>query len=276
MKYFFRIIIFFLLSYISIANAASSVKLPISESVPGGIEILTFHIEPSMQPNAYFQGHQVFLLPNKNDRLWYALVGIPLTAKPQNYYVKIFLKDGSVINKKFSVNSKSYPAEYLKGNILSSGKEEAKTKSAIDEARTIWTNNIPESLTFNLPVEGKIFGDFGLQRFYNKKPRKPHNGVDIAAVLNSPVKAPLDGEVILTGNYNDTGNTIILNHGNGLLTLYAHLNKIFIEKGHYVKTGMIIGSVGQGGIISQPHLHWSVLLNGEFVNPKLFLLKRTT
>ena len=123
------------------------------------------------------------------------------------------------------------------------------------------------------PVEGRYSSPFGLRRFFNEQARKPHSGLDIVANEGTPVRAAADGVVINTGNYFFNGNTVFIDHGQGLITMYCHLNRIDVSDGQQVKRGDLIGGVGSTGRVTGAHLHWSVLLNGTLVNPELFLSK---
>ena len=125
---------------------------------------------------------------------------------------------------------------------------------------------------FVLPVEGRISGNFGNQRIFNGVPKSPHSGTDIAAPTGTPVKSAGDGVVVLNGkDYFYTGNMVIVDHGQGLQTLYAHLQESKVKLGDVVKQGDIIGLVGSTGRATGPHLHWGASLNNVRFRPHSLL-----
>lgn len=131
---------------------------------------------------------------------------------------------------------------------------------------------------FIVPVEGAISGYFGNQRIFNGTPKSPHSGTDIAAPEGTPVKASGDGKVILSGkNYFYTGNMVIIDHGQGLQTIYAHLKEAKVKEGDFVSKGDIIGTVGKTGRATGPHLHWGASLNNVRFRPHslLNIMKKT-
>lgn len=125
---------------------------------------------------------------------------------------------------------------------------------------------------FIVPVEGQISGHFGNQRIFNGTPKSPHSGTDIAASEGTPVKAASDGKVILSGkDYFYTGNMVIIDHGQGLQTIYAHLKEAKVKEGDEVKQGDIIGLVGKTGRATGAHLHWGASLNNVRFRPHSLL-----
>ena len=121
---------------------------------------------------------------------------------------------------------------------------------------------------FIVPVKGRISGNFGNQRVFNGIPKSPHTGADIAAPEGTPVKAAGDGVVVLSGkDYFYTGNMVVIDHGQGLQTIYAHLKDASVKEKDAVKKGDVIGHVGQTGRATGAHLHWGASLNNVRFNP---------
>lgn len=125
---------------------------------------------------------------------------------------------------------------------------------------------------FGWPVEGTLTGVFGSQRILNGKPKNPHNGADIAAAEGTLIVAPADGVAALAADdmfY--TGMTVMLDHGLGLTSVYAHMSDILVKPGAMVKRGDPIGRVGATGRVTGAHLHWGVTLGKTHLDPELLL-----
>ncbi len=127
---------------------------------------------------------------------------------------------------------------------------------------------------FVRPVNGITTGVFGSQRILNGKPRRPHFGIDIAAPKGTKVINSNSGKVLLAEkNLFFTGGTIIVEHGHGLISIYSHLDKIFVNKGKFVKKGQLIATVGSTGRSTGPHLDFRLYCNNVPVDPDLVIKK---
>ena len=210
----------------------------------------------------------------KDKDQWYAVVGIPLSAATGNH--ELHLDPGGTI--RFEVRAKDYETQHI--TIKDRRKVEpnaedlrriSREKKRITTALRSWSDGSAPHLPLLRPVNGEQSSAFGLRRFFNGKPRKPHSGLDIAAPRGTPVIAPAAGVVVDTGNYFFNGNSVFIDHGQGLVTMYCHLDSIAVKKGQKIARGERIGNVGSTGRVTGPHLHWSVSLNDARVDPALLM-----
>jgi murein DD-endopeptidase MepM/ murein hydrolase activator NlpD len=124
---------------------------------------------------------------------------------------------------------------------------------------------------FLLPLQGTTTSLYGHRRFFNGQPRNPHSGLDIAAPTGTPIKAAARGRVTLADELYFNGNTLFVDHGQGLITMYCHMSELLVSEGDEIAQGQEIGLVGATGRVTGPHLHWSVSLNGNRVDPEVFM-----
>lgn len=124
---------------------------------------------------------------------------------------------------------------------------------------------------FIRPTAGKFSNSFGRKRFFNGEERAPHSGLDIPAPVGQKVVAPASGVVVGVGDYFFNGQTVLVDHGQGLISMFCHLSKINVVKGQKLTQGEVLGLVGKTGRVTGPHLHWGMSLNNARVDPQLFL-----
>ena len=243
--------------------------------VPGGVAEINLGEIRTPSPKVYFQNNRVLVVPRQGQ--WQAIVGIPLAATPGLHEIQIE-RAGSKEAYSFMVIEKHYPEQHLqienKRMVDEMTPEDVKRieaeKQLMDSIKSIWSEGSVDT-QFTAPVDGRLSSLFGLKRFFNEVPRQPHNGLDIAASAGTAILAPASGTVIGTGNFFFNGNTVFIDHGQGLLSAYLHMTEINVQKGQNVQQGQLLGTVGSTGRVTGPHLHWIVYLNKETVDPALFI-----
>ncbi len=261
--------------FITAAQTVSALSLPRPEPVPGGVAVVILPVDSQSPPQVHYAGSRVMVL--RDGKAWQAIVGIPLRDKAGLHKLSVKTST-SQLSVPFTVTDKRYEEQHLtlknKRMVNPTAKDMIRIRQEqviISEALATWVDRSAINLPFILPSDGRLSSPFGLRRFFNGEARNPHSGLDIAGTTGTPVHAPATGKVIITGNYFFNGNSIFIDHGQGLVTMVCHLSEIDVKPGELVKQGQLIGKVGMTGRATGPHLHWSVSLNNTRVNPKLFL-----
>lgn len=259
-----------------LASGAAAQDLPRAESVPGGIARVELGPAGDTAPRAYFGNKRAMVVAHEDK--WIAVVGLPLSIDPGKHALTVRDHSGRRRALGFVVRPKEYGEQRITiknkrmvNPTAADLKRIRQDSKAIRAAFARWTQADTPALRFDFPAEGPLTGVFGTRRFFNDQPRRPHSGVDIAAPLGAPVTAPADGLVIDTGHYYFNGRTVFLDHGQGLVSMYVHLNRIAVEPGMKVRRGQQIGEIGKSGRVTGPHLHWTVSLNNVRVDPLLFV-----
>ena len=249
---------------------------PRALQVPGGVARLSLGAA-ARRPQARTE-EDVPLLVLGDAIEWSALVGIPLSAPPGEARIRVLREDGGMRELSYAIAPKRYREQQLQvapGQVDLSAEDMARYERErvhLQAVMSTFSEPLPQGeLRMQVPVAGRRSGSFGLRRVFNGEKRNPHSGMDIAAPTGTPVKAPMAGRVIDTGDYFFNGNTVWLDHGGGLLTMYCHLSASDVKTGDTVKAGERFCAVGATGRVTGPHLHWSVMLNRTMVDPALFL-----
>lgn len=238
---------------------------------PGGIAIVDVGSAKLAMPEVSFDNRPVLVMQDA-DR-WKAVVGIPLDTEPgpvtvsaNGVSVEIDVTEHAYAEQRLTVTNQSYvtPDQAQLDRIGSERK-------IIDAALNNFREAPLTQIELVAPVDGPRSSSFGKRRFFNDQPRAPHKGMDIAADQGVPIQAPLAGVVTATGDYFFNGNTVIIDHGQGYVTMYCHLSETVVEEGQAVTTGDTIGAVGATGRVTGPHLHFGTYLNGTAVDPAILI-----
>lgn len=245
--------------------------LPRASSTPGGVAVIPLDIPANAsRPVVRYLGRPAFSFAHADG--WYAYIGIPLDAPIGSHQLQ---SNGETIH--FSVADKTYRTQRLtiknkrKVNPNAADMQRISREAPRKQAAKRHFSEALLGADFIEPLSGPRSSSFGLRRIFNGETRNPHSGMDIAAPTGQAIVAPADGVVIEAGDFFFSGKLVYLDHGQGLISLYAHLSEIQVEIGQSVSQGQNIGEVGATGRVTGPHLHWSVGLNGEWIDPALFL-----
>lgn len=286
-RFFWSLIIFFVVSIASfIANQAQAATehsaasafntniYSLHHPVPGGIAVIKLG-KAAQAPQTSFKNKPVLVVKGP-DQQWLAVVGLALDVPAGQQ--TLLVKDGTSREISFTVQDKKYKEQHLtikntrQVNPLPEDLKRINLElAAQNKAYQVFSPNLPSNIIFDKPVTGPLSSPFGLKRFFNGEPRAPHSGLDFAVPTGTPIKAPADGKVILTGNYFFNGNTVFLDHGQGLISMYCHLSVIDVEVGDTLIRGQVLGKVGATGRVTGAHLHWNVSLNDARIDPAILI-----
>lgn len=283
-KRLFPVIILFLAQSTQLSGASLEVSHKARSVAQGEAVLLSVAADaPLDKMTAEVFGKKFPLFPSGSDRAWKGIVAIDLACVPGSYKVLVKAWRGDTGN----------PAAEKTHTLAVAGREFAERRLKVDQkyvsppsdqmerinreaatTRKLFNLNTPEKYwngDFLKPVPGGITSPFGRKNFVNDQPRSPHSGVDLRGAVGTPVKSPAAGKVVLTEELYFAGGTIMIDHGFGLMSYFCHLSEIRVRTGELVKQGKVIGLVGSTGRVTGPHLHWSVKLLEQRIDPMSLL-----
>jgi len=282
---FYKALISFLLAACLINQpgellARSRIALPDSV-VPQG-EIIRIVVLSDSPPDTVTGTFMKTALPfiRTGDGNFYSLAGVDMESKPGTYILALSLhrsgKQPEQLRRKLIVRDGEFPTQRLtlppeKVFPDSASMARIKRESALRNRK--WSQWAPGALwkgRFISPLVGEM-KRFGHRRFINDASRSPHTGVDINAAEGTPVVAPAEGKVILTGEFFFTGNSVYIDHGLGMIGMFFHFSRIDVAEGDFVEQGQVIGAVGSTGRATGPHLHWGMRWRNSRINPSSLL-----
>lgn len=243
----------------------------------GEVAVLRWQGEPLSFGVVRFRDEVFYLYPDTGGAV--ALLPVSLDTPAGNYPIVAAMADlqgrTTTAELVLRVDYKERPEEHLtlpermvtpKGEAVARINRESRLlneKYALRSMR-LWT-------TFERPVEDPVNSVFGKRRVLNGKPKSPHSGTDFRSPSGTPVRSISNGRVVLVGDLFYTGQTVVVDHGEGLISLYAHLSKVMVEEGQELLTGDVLGKVGSTGRSTGAHLHLTVRLLEIRVDPLALL-----
>ena len=259
------------------AVRSATPSLPAESRVPGGIALIELGSTAAEPGQVFFNGHRTPVV--RSGEIWTAVVGIPLDIVPGPQAARFVRPDRQgTRDLAFEVTPKLYAEQRLtvqdqrqvdpnEADLERIDREQAR----IDRALSIFSTDLTPPWQMTTPVPGRRSSSFGLRRFFNGQSRKPHSGMDIAAPTGTPIVNPAAGRVVEAGDFFFNGNTVFVDHGLGVVTMYCHLSRIDVKPGETIAAGRQLGLVGATGRVTGPHLHWGIGVNRAMVDPVLFL-----
>jgi len=266
------------LLFLLLFTSLYGLDLPKNAPYPGGV--IVKEVKSKEKPKAYHGKKELMVLPSDKKDSYLIIAGISLNQKIDKAYSVTLQEGGKSRKLRLELQDKAYQKQYL---VIKDERKVSPKKMDMkrinDESRrsrealALFTPRKFVSLSMEKPVDVDIRDDFGKRRYFNKKPRRPHSGVDMSAPVGTDIVAPLGGKIVEMGAFFFNGNVIFIDHGLGLVSMYCHMSKFSVKKEQSVKKGEKIGEVGATGRVTGPHLHWGVSLNGSMVDPRLFFAR---
>ncbi len=268
-------VLLFILSFLA---QAQELVVGIKPEIVGQGKTLVIYLEssPALKDlEGKFLGREIRFYEVGEDR-YRAILGIPLAIEPGGYEIlfRIKTEEGLRIEwkeavqieksvfKKETLSLPSTKSEMLTSKYLEKEGKKIKRTYKEEEVKQLWEGR------FILPAEGRISSPFGAHRVYNEgKASWRHRGVDIANREGTEVLAPNSGRVVLSEDMEVHGGTIIISHGQGIFSVLTHLKERLVKKGEKVERGQLIGTMGQTGLATAPHLHWGLSASEVMVDP---------
>jgi murein DD-endopeptidase MepM/ murein hydrolase activator NlpD len=254
-----------------LAETARQPEIVLDPNTAGPGDIMIVTVKGVHTPvEGQFRDKKIYFNPSKDS--FKAVLGIDLFTKPGKYNLNVSV-NGTILSRSVKVIKKAYPMQKLtlpKDLVELSPENEARVEREQLKMAAIWPNETERVWDgdFINPREGEIVTKFGVRRIINKIPKNPHSGVDVKAEAGDEVHAPNNGVAVLIDEQFYSGKSLILDHGQGIYTMFFHLSRILVTPGQQVKKGDVIALVGSTGRSTGAHLHWGVRIQGARVDPQ--------
>jgi murein DD-endopeptidase MepM/ murein hydrolase activator NlpD len=270
-KFTYKLLLAAALIFFSAGDSyALKVELRPAEVIPGDVLLVTVKTESPAGVSAEFLKNRIIFSPFK-EKMLIALVPVDINTAPDKYSLRVRQgeEEQTVYIRVRSHEFKTIKLTLPEGKVTLSPENQIRANEEHLLLEKIWTKATELSWKgrFTVPLDTEISTLFGVKRIMNEKKTSVHRGMDFRGKTGTPVKAINSGTVVLSEDLFYGGNTLIVDHGMGLYSVYMHLSELNASKGDAVLKEQVIGFVGSSGRVTGPHLHLSVKLNGVSVNP---------
>ncbi len=252
------------------AQTAAQPEILLEPASPGPGDIMVVTVRNASGPiEGTFNGNKIYFNPAGDS--FKAIVAVDYFTEPGKYELAVTV-NGTAARQAVEVVRKEYTVQHLtlpKHMVELSPENEARAEREQKRMAAIWPLEHDRSWDgdFINPHEGEIITPFGVKRIINNIPKSPHTGIDVAGEKGDKIIAPNNAVVALVDRQFFGGNAVVLDHGQGIYTMFFHCSKILVRKGQKVKKGDVIALVGATGRATGPHLHWGVRIQGARVDP---------
>lgn len=262
------------------SHASSWVNFPTSWDIGQAFAVSVTSTASYSSPTVTWMNRSIALNvePGGAGQISYGLLGSDVrNIKPGTYKILFeFIQGGKKYKASGNIllRAKQYPKENLSVNPKMVNPPKKEMPRIQNESKLIGTalRTMTSPRRWTTPPQPPLASitltsNYGKQRVYNGQPRAGHNGADIRAVTGTDVRAPFAGTIVLAGNHYYAGGSVYIDSGNGVITAFFHLSKILVKKGDKVSKGQVVAKSGATGRVTGPHLHYSLILGGQFVDP---------
>lgn len=258
----------------------TNIQVSASALDQGDVVLVTLTTTREITPSLLWRDKEIPLAYNAEKTKWFGFLEASLGAHPGKNKALVRLTTGSQVKtsemeiliqaKDYGLRNLTLPKELdeLDGPTLERVQKESSVVAGV------WSRPLAQQLwqgPFIRPVSGEISGIFGVKSIINNRPRSPHSGVDLRGEIGTPILAVNCGRVVLIADHFFTGNTVLIDHGGGIQSMYFHMDRVGVESGQTIAKGDVIGWVGATGRATGPHLHFGVRVNHTAVDPLHFI-----
>lgn len=264
------------------SNEKNELRVELSSSKVSNGSVLRIELKGAPQDTtavtAKFEAEAVpFFLDEKSAR-WIGFLPVSFYQKPGQFSLPVEIRSRSrvkpiLLTSAIEIIEGVYPSEVLKvaqKHVTPNKKDLIRIRKESAELHAIYQQSTPTKLwngEFILPVDSMVTSPYGVKRLYNGQLKNFHQGLDFRAPTGTPIVAPGDGKVVLAKDLFYTGNTVIIDHGYSIYTVYAHMSELRVRSGRKVAAKDLLGLSGSTGRATGPHLHWGAVIRSVKINP---------